>query len=442
MKYLNPYMFKDHTMKFLLYYITFVGFLGATAQTHTVSLEQSKQAAIAYSYSLKNSELRINSSKTDVAAAKSDYLPAVSGTGIGLYGFKDLVAALPPLLNESINNLYLVGVTGTETLYAGGKIKTGNQLAALQLEVSQIRRKQSLDSVILLTEQKYWNLVNIQEQQKTLSVNETLLNAVLKMQKDMLASGLIARNDLLRVKVQLSELLVNKSKLQNGRRVALLDFSMYTGLTFDSLLVMQDTMDKKAMPVLLALHPDTSLTQNSNYILLHKRITGEALQTRLAKGDNRPSLALGVSASQVGSINSGIGSNFAPAGFLTLSVPISSGLWGRGKQKVAQRKIGEAIAKNDFLDGQNQIKVGITRYWYDMKDQLIQISFAKDNLELATENLKVNQDNYKSGLATISDVLDAQAAYQQASSTVATAFSDFYFKAAVYNYVTSKVALQ
>lgn len=442
MKYLNPHMFKDNTMKFLLYYITFVGFLGATAQTHTVSLEQSKQAAIAYSYSLKNSELRINSSKTDVAAAKSDYLPAVSGTGIGLYGFKDLVAALPPLLNESINNLYLVGVTGTETLYAGGKIKTGNQLAALQLEVSQIRRKQSLDSVILLTEQKYWNLVNIQEQQKTLSVNETLLNAVLKMQKDMLASGLIARNDLLRVKVQLSELLVNKSKLQNGRRVALLDFSMYTGLTFDSLLVMQDTMDKKAMPVLLALHPDTSLTQNSNYILLNKRITGEALQTRLAKGDNRPILALGVSASQVGSINSGIGSNFAPAGFLTLSVPISSGLWGRGKQKVAQRKISEAIAKNDFLDGQNQIKVGITRYWYDMKDQLIQISFAKDNLELATENLKVNQDNYKSGLATISDVLDAQAAYQQASSTVATAFSDFYFKAAVYNYVTSKVALQ
>lgn len=428
------------TMKFLLYYITFVGFLGATAQTHTVSLEQSKQAAIAYSYSLKNSELRINSSKTDVLAAKSDYLPSVSGTGVGLYGFKDLVAALPPLLNEGINNLYLVGVTGTETLYAGGKIKTGNELAALQLEVSQIRKKQSLDSVILLTEQKYWNLVNIQEQQKTILVNEALLNVVLKTQKDMLASGLIARNDLLKVKVQLSELLVNKSKLQNGRRVALLDFSMYTGLTFDSLLVMQDTLDKNSMPAMLALRPDTNITQNPNYVLLDKRIKGEALQTRLAKGDNRPTLALGVSASQVGSINSGLGSSFAPSALVTFSVPISSGLWGRGKQKVAQRRISEQIAKNDFIDGQNQIKIGITRYWYDVKDQLVQISFAKDNLELATENLKVNQDNYKSGLATISDVLDAQAAYQQASSTVATAFSDFYVKSAVYHYVTSKVA--
>jgi outer membrane protein TolC len=77
-----------------------------------------------------------------------------------------------------------------------------------------------------------------------------------------------------------------------------------------------------------------------------------------------------------------------------------------------------------------------------MQDQLTQISYAKDNLEQATENLKVNRDNYKAGLATISEVLDAQAAYQQASNTVATAFADFYVRSAVYNYVTAKTENQ
>jgi outer membrane protein TolC len=405
-------------------------------------LQESKQAAIAYSYALKNGELRISSAKTDVAAAKSDYLPSVSATGVGLFGFKDFVSAMPPLLEKGINNFYLFGVTGTESLYAGGKIKTGNQLAALQLQVSQIRKKQSADSVILLTEQKYWNLVNIQEQQKTILINEALLNTVLKMQKDMLTSGLIARNDLLKVKVQLSQLLVNKSKLQNGRRVALLDFSMYTGIAFDSLMVMQDTLNKNSTPVLPALQPDTNLARNANYQLLTKRMAGEKLQTRLAGADNLPSLAVGLSASQTGSINSGIGSNFAPASFVTLSIPISSGLWGRGKQKMRKQRINEQIAQNDFRDGQNQLRVGIIRYWYDMQDQLTQISYAKDNLEQATENLKVNQDNYKAGLATISEVLDAQTAYQQASSTVATAFADFYVRSAVYNYVTAKTENQ
>ena len=425
-------------MKSLVISIFLLTFLQVNAQQHTISLEESKQAAIAYSYALKNGQLRVNSAKSDVVAAKSDYLPSVSGTGVGLFGFKDFVTPIPGLLENGINNLYVLGITGTEALYAGGKIKTGNQLAQLQLQVSEIRKKQSADSVLLLTEQKYWNLVNIQEQQKTLTVNETFLNTVLKMQKDMLASGLIARNDLLKVKVQLSQLLVNKSKLQNGRRVALLDFSMYTGITFDSLMVMQDTLNKIDTLVLPALLPDTTLDRNANYQLLTKRLAGEKLQTRLASGDNLPSLAVGLSAAQVGSIRNNVGGNFTPASFITLSIPISNGLWGRGKQKVRQRRINEEIANNDFRDGQNQLRVGIIRYWYDVKDQLTQIHYAKDNLEQATENLKVNQDNYRAGLATISEVLDAQTAYQQAASTVATAFADFYVRVAIYKYVTAK----
>jgi len=425
-------------MKSLVISIFLLTFLQVNAQQHTISLEESKQAAIAYSYALKNGQLRVNSAKSDVVAAKSDYLPSVSGTGVGLFGFKDFVTPIPGLLENGINNLYVLGITGTEALYAGGKIKTGNQLAQLQLQVSEIRKKQSADSVLLLTEQKYWNLVNIQEQQKTLTVNETFLNTVLKMQKDMLASGLIARNDLLKVKVQLSQLLVNKSKLQNGRRVALLDFSMYTGITFDSLMVMQDTLNKIDTLVLPALLPDTTLDRNANYQLLTKRLAGEKLQTRLASGDNLPSLAVGLSAAQVGSIRNNVGGNFTPASFVTLSIPISNGLWGRGKQKVRQRRINEEIANNDFRDGQNQLRVGIIRYWYDVKDQLTQIHYAKDNLEQATENLKVNQDNYRAGLATISEVLDAQTAYQQAASTVATAFADFYVRVAIYKYVTAK----
>lgn len=425
-------------MKTLLYSIFTFICLQAGAQQHIISLQESKQAAIAYSYALKNGDLRISSAKIDIAAAKSDYLPSVSATGLGLFGFKDFVSAMPPLLEKGVNNFYLVGVTGTESLYAGGKIKTGNELAALQLQVSQIRKKQSVDSVILLTEQKYWNLVNIQEQQKTILANELLLKAVLKMQKDMLASGLIARNDLLKVKVQLSQLMVDKSKLQNGRRVALLDFSMYTGIAFDSLMVMQDTVNKNTTPELPALQPDTNLARNANYQLLTKRIEAEKLQTRLADGNNLPSLAIGLTAAQTGSINSGIGSNFSPASFVTLNIPISSGLWGRGKQKARQQRVNEQIAQNDFRDGQNQLRVGIIRYWYDMQDQLTQISYAKVDLEQATENLKVNQDSYSAGLATISEVLDAQTAYQQAASTVATAFADFHIKAAIYNYVTAK----
>lgn len=409
------------------------------AQEHTMTLQQSRQAALAYSNAIKNSRLRINSAEADLASARSAALPSVSGTGVGLFGLKDFIPALPPLLNSSINNLYLLGVTATETLYAGGRVKTGQQLAQLQLEVNHILASQSLDSVLLQTEQKYWSLVNLQEQQKTLDANVKLLDNVLKQQQDLLASGLIARNDMLKVKVQRSQLLLNKSKLENGRRLALLDFSMYTGIRYDSLMRMQDTLDRHSLPALPDLGPDTSLTSNSNFQLLNRNVEAQSLQTVLSRGEDLPALSVGLSASQAGVLGNGVGSTFMPAALATLSVPISEAWWGKGKQKVRQRRINENIAQNNLRDGRNQLKVGIMKSWYDITDGIKEISFARENLEQASENLKVHQDNYKAGLTSITELLNAQAAYQQASGDLVSAYANYHSKVAMYRFMTGKI---
>ncbi|OKS86029.1 TolC family protein [Mucilaginibacter polytrichastri] len=428
-------------MRTFLFSIIFILTLhAARAQQHPVSLEQSRQAALAYSNAIKNGQLKISSAEAGLEAAKANYLPSVSGTALSLYGFKDIIPAIPNVLDKAINNVYSVGLTGTQSIYAGGKVLTNNQLAALQVESSKILARQSADSVLLLTEQKYWNIVNLQEQSKTIRANEILLNSVLKMQMDMLTSGLIARNDLLKVKVQLSQLMVNKSKLKNGRMLALFDFSVYTGMPFDSLMVMQDTLNKAVTPALPDMNPDTSLANLNNYRLLALQVKSSNLQTRLTKADNLPSLSVGISASQLGSFNGAFSSTFTPIGFGTLSIPISENIWGGNRQKVKQRKLSEQVARNNLRDGSNQLQVGILKYWYDLKDALTQISYAKDNLAQATENLKVNQDNYKAGLSAISDVLDAQAAYQQAEVTLNTALTDFQTKKASYDYAIGKIA--
>jgi outer membrane protein len=428
-------------MRTFLYSILFLLMLhAASAQQHPVSLEQSRKAALAYSNAIKNGQLSIGSAEAGVKAAKANYLPSISGTALALYGFKNIIPAIPDVLDKGINNAYSVGLTGTQTIYAGGKVLTNDQLAVLQVESSKLLARQSADSVLLLTEQKYWNIVNLQEQDKTITANEVLLNSVLKMQNDMLASGLIARNDLLKVKVQLSQLMVNKSKLSNSHMLALFDFSVYTGLPFDSLMVMQDTLNKAAMPTLPGLKPDTTLVDINSYRLLALQVKSSALQTRLTKADNLPSLSVGISASQLGSFNGAFNSTFTPIGFGSLSIPISENLWGGNRQKVKQRKLSEQVARNNLRDGSNQLQVGILKYWYDLKDAITQISYAKENLSQATENLKVNQDNYKAGLSPVSDVLDAQAAYQQAAVTLNTSFTDFQTKKAAYDYATGKIA--
>jgi outer membrane protein len=411
----------------------------ARGQHRTISLAESRKAALAYSNSIKNGQINVSAAEAGLKAAKANQLPGISGTGLGVYGFKDIIPPIPDVLNKGINNIYSIGLTGTQNIYAGRKVITNNRLAELQVQANKILARQSVDSVLLLTEQKYWTIVNLQEQQKTILANETLLKGVLKLQQDMLASGLIARNDLLKAKVQLSQLLVTKSKLSNNKMLALFDFSVYTGLPYDSLMVMKDTLNKNSIPALLAATADTTLTGLNNYQLLELNVKSNALQTRLEKGNNLPSLSVGISASQAGSFNGAFKSSFMPLGFGTLSIPISENIWGGNRQKIKQRRLNEQIARNNFSDGRNQLQVNILKYWYDLKDALTQINYARESLDQATENLKVNQDNYKVGLNNVSDVLDAQAAYQQAETTLNTAYTDLETKRANYRFATGKI---
>nr|WP_201771406.1 TolC family protein [Pedobacter antarcticus] len=357
-------------MEIRFIYIGFFFLLSAHAmaqQNHSISLDESKKAALEYSRVIQNSELGIQSAEAGKKGAAANYLPSVSATGIGLYNFKDFISAMPPLLTEGVNNAYFAGVTATEVLYAGGKIRTANELAAMQIEVNKIRAKQSRDSVLLQTENKYWTLNKLQEQHKTLTANETYLNGILKQQEDLLASGLIARNDLLKVKVQRSKLLLEKSKLNNGRKVAILDFCFFIGIPFDSLLVMRDGLDTARIPSIDAQAPDLDLSANNDYQLLQKSLESEQLQTKMTRANYLPSVSLGFSAGRVGSISNSLGSTFMPIAFGVVNVPISD-WWGTGKQKLRQRTISEKIAGNRFKDGEDQLKVGILKSWYDLED--------------------------------------------------------------------------
>jgi len=410
------------------------------AQQHTVSLDSSRKAALAYSIAIKNGQINLLSADAGLKSAKSNYLPGVSGFGAALYGFKDIIPSIPDVLDNGINNIYIAGVTASQSIYAGGRVKAGNELAALKIDAQKILLNQSTDSVLLLTEQKYWNIVNLQEQHKTITANEALLNGLLKMQGDMLAAGLIPRNEMLKVKVQLSQLMVTKSRLNNNRMLALFDFSIYTSIPYDSLMIMADTINKSIVPSLPDGIPDTSLIQLNSFRLLTLQVKSSLLQTQLTRGEGRPSFSLGLSASQTGSFNGAFGSSFVPIAFGTLSIPISEGLWGGNKHKIRQRKLEEQTANNNLQDGKNYLQLGILQHWYNLKDALTQINYAKDNLDQATENLKVNQDNYKAGLTNVNDVLDAQALYQQAEVTLNAAFTDFQIRKTYYDFSVGKIA--
>src|SRR5882757_8764592 len=104
-----------------------------------LSLQQSKDIAFNKNISIKNGGLQTGYANEGKEAAHAAYYPKVDFNGLILGGPKDFVPAASGILPKGINNFYLGSVMAQQTLYAGDKINTSNELAKLQMNVSQTR---------------------------------------------------------------------------------------------------------------------------------------------------------------------------------------------------------------------------------------------------------------------------------------------------------------
>lgn len=419
----------------LLVILGMLASFAATAQQR-VTLAQGQAAALENNAVVKNRNLAIKSALEAKRGAHWAYFPTVSALGIGLYGFRDFVPAIPDLLPKGINNIFLANVGANETIYAGGQVGLNNRLANLQSTVSEVRYADVRDSVYMEAEQKYWQVVNAQQQQRVLLANERYLNQLLKEMTDNLRAGLIARNDLLQVRVQRSQVLLNKSKASNSRKLALLDFGLFTGLPTDTLTVLTDTLATVFNPASLYVPPAEAAKNSRSYQLLEKSVEAQRLQTRLKRASYRPSLSVGVSEAAFGIVNRGVGTTYTPAAMGTVNLPISN-LWGAARNTIRQQQIAETIAENNFANGTNQLQVSMQRAWYDLTEAHQQVGLATETVAQATENLQVNRDNYRAGLNNLSDLLDAQASAQQAASQLVQAQVEFRMRLSMYKYLTN-----
>jgi len=418
--------------------LSFLSFGSLFAQ-ETLNLEEVKKTAVSHSNSIKNGEIRVEQAEAAKREAIANYFPQINGQGTVLYGFNNnIIDPIQNILPIGIDNIYLASAGATEIIYAGGKVRNSSNLAGLQMETKTIQAEQSIDSVLYTTEDKYWQLVKVQEQLRSIQASKIYLTELLKQQEDLLGAGLIVKNQLLRVRTNRSGVLLQQSKLANMRKLALLDLGLYVGKIYDTTTVAIDTLRQVNPPQLKYSEPDLDLTGNDNYRLIEKSIEAARLMTKITKADLLPQVSVGVNAAYFGSFSNNLPGQFKPIGLGMVSIPISD-WWGAGKEKVQQKILQEKIAQNNLEEQKDQLKIGIMKSWYDLIDAYKQINYAQENLYYTNENLKVQRDNYNSGLNNLTDLLDAQQQEEEAEAEYINAYANYKLAESKYLFVTDNL---
>lgn len=442
---------KRHHKPAVAILLVLLSFFGTKAEAQTLSLDSCKRLAIQNNKKIIEARYEVTSSEEVRKSAFTNYFPKVSASAMAMHSSDYLMKGKIPEMNlpvydgnpqnlanvtqyayfpgatiNMLDYLNLASASVALPVYAGGQIRNGNKLAALGEEVSRKQQEMTTTEALVRTDQLYWTVVSLNEKLKTLESYGELLAALNRDVGNFEKAGLAQRNDLLKVQLKQNEWQSNRLKLLNGISLTKRALCQHIGIPFDSLLVPSDPPQNVAlMPE--AASPDEAVTNRDEYQLLSKATEAEELQLKMTRGELMPQLSVGGMIDYIDVMNTSLTDKI---GFVNLSIPISN--WWGGSHKIKQQQIKVAKARNKLSETSELLALQIEQARNELQENLQQIKLAKKAVEQAKENLKISDDNYRSGNIGISDLLEAQALFQSSNDNLTNAECNYQVAKAKY----------
>lgn len=397
-----------------------LAFVHTTLQAQqSYSLEQCRQMALT-----QNAQMRISANKTMIAKqekreAATNFLPSISLAG-GAMKADDGLLQIPmggqtmKLLDEGLYG----GAMASLPIFAGGQIYNGHKLATLGLEVSELQLRQTTNEVKLTVEQYYWNVVVLNEKLQTLQQVEILLDKIRSDVKVAVDAGVKNRNDLLQVELRHNEIKSAVINVENNIKVCKMLLAQYIGVDWENFDVQATVTADLLSPEYLFVNHAEHLDTTVEYQLLSKAVEASKLEMRLNKGQFLPTVAL--SGGYLYNDFMGPSQN-SFVGMVNVSIPIS---W-KASHSVRKYKYRYQNAVTEFDDGCEQLIIRMQKAQIDLSNAYQLALIARNSIEQSEENLRLNEQYYKAGTSSMSDLLEAQQLFQQSRDKYAEAYSKY-----------------
>lgn len=395
-------------IKYLLSGIVLVGatMISWGQEKRVLTLEECKVMALKYNADMETGKMDVEAAKQTRKEAFTKYFPKISA-GATTYKADDnlvkgTIPPIPPLGIETpmevgmLEEGNLVVVSALQPVFAGGQIVNSNKLAKTALEASQLQLEMTADKIELETESFFWKIVSLKEAEKTINVLDSLLQSLHKDVSLAVKAGITTQNDLLTVQLKQNELQSTRLQVENGIKLSCMALSQYIGLPLDSAVyidVPEFTSDIKSPSDYLVDH-QTALSSLSAYKLLEKNVEAYRLKRKISVGQQLPTVGVGISYAYEDLMFDKSRNHFVM--MATVSVPISD--WWGGSHKVKRSRLDERKAIRQQQDGHEKLQLKMQQSWYMLTEAYKQIVLAESAVRESEENLRMQSNNYKSGV--------------------------------------------
>lgn len=391
----------------------------ARAQQSYLSLEVYRAKVEAYSQVLKQQKLRTMASTEERKITHTGFLPHIDINADGTLNMSDLNAWNEPL-GEYHNHTYQGVFIVSQPLYTGGALNAQQKIAKADEKLSLLNEELTLDQIHYQSDAVYWNASASLAMLQAADIYQNIVKQQHDIIQDRFDDGMISRTDLLMISTRLKEAELQYIKARQNYTLALQRLNILMGMKPNAPVDSLYTIDAASAPIQI-LSLENVLQRRADYESTEVNIEKSLAQRKAALSQFNPQLNMYFSGGwATATPNLGYDVSFNPIIGINLNIPIFR--WGARLKTNRQQKAYIGIQKLQQSYVTDNINEELSAALTKLKETEFQVKTAKENMNLANENLDLVSFSYNEGKSNMVDVLSAQLSWTQAHTNLINAY--------------------
>ena len=370
----------------------------AHAQETNVSLQEVIQQSLQNNKSVKVAEAAKNTSEYKVQSAKNNRLPDISLSGqyMHLFTTTNVDIKLPMQssgggMGVEPNQLLLGQASASVPVFAGFKIKNAIKSNELMVDLSNLQIEATKENVVWQAINLYFGLYKTQRSIDVLNENLVRANQRVKDFQNFLDNGIIARNDLLRAKLQASNVQVAIDEAETQYKNINYRLNLLTGQD-ESKIVHVDNVETLK-----------TINQNSQDYVNRTDIKSYDVKNQIA--DSQIKIAKAAYYPQLAVSAGYIAMDIDKVASVTNATNVGVGL-KYDLSSLYKNKAEVEIAKAQKLENEMQKETTIDKAKVEMNEAFQKYDLAKKKNNVYKEAVEQANENYRICLLYTSDAAD------------------------------------
>lgn len=424
---------------YLLILLLCIPIVASSQEQKEISLKEAITYALNNKADAKKAKLQIENAEYKIQETRAQLLPQISGNGN---------LTNNPLLQQSALPGDLIGKPGTTILASFGQewgssigaelsqnifnqaVFTGLKAAKTTRQFYQLNAQLTNEELIQKVAENYYKVYVEREKMTVIDSSYANTQKVRQVLNGQFENGLAKRIDVDRLDVKLSNLNTERQQYLNAIEVQENTLKFFMGMPIQT--VLNFPKSEFEISSLNEKNKSISVESLSQYRLLETQRDLFVYQKKSIEAEYYPTLSLNANYSY-----QGLGNDFPVFGGsesdvnwfevasvgVSLKIPIFNGFSTRSKVRQADVEI--RTATEDLKDTKLFLELDFQNAKSKLTNSIITIKNQQDNAVLAQRVLNDTENNYYNGLATLTDLLDAQNSLTESKNNLNQAVLDY-----------------